>query len=131
MFEHLNVLDNLTIGLIKIKKEPKQKAEIEAKKILKKIGLEEKIYNYPDELSGGQKQRVAIARTLLMKPKILLLDEPTSALDKEMKQEVLKLITDLVKEDMTLIIVSHEEEFVKKVADRVIELSSHRLNVIK
>ena len=131
LFEHLNVLDNLTIGLIEIKKEPKKKAEIEAKKILKKIGLEEKIYNYPDELSGGQKQRVAIARTLLMKPKILLLDEPTSALDKEMKQEVLKLITDLVKEDMTLIIVSHEEEFVKKVADRVIELSSHRLNVIK
>ena len=131
LFEHLNVLDNLTIGLIEIKKESKKKAEIEAKKILKKIELEEKIYNYPDELSGGQKQRVAIARTLLMKPKILLLDEPTSALDKEMKQEVLKLITDLVKEDMTLIIVSHEEEFIKTVADRVIELSSHRLNIIK
>lgn len=131
LFKHLNVLENLTIGLIEVKKEPKKKAEIEAKKILKKIGLEEKIYNYPDELSGGQKQRVAIARTLLMKPKILLLDEPTSALDKEMKQEVLKLITDLVKEDMTLIIVSHEEEFIKTVADRVIELSLHRLNIIK
>lgn len=131
LFEHLNVLENLTIGLIEIKKEPKKKAEIEAKKILKKIGLEEKIYNYPDELSGGQKQRVAIARTLLMKPKILLLDEPTSALDKEMKQEVLKLITDLVKEDMTLIIVSHEEEFVKKVADRIIRLSPNKLNIIK
>lgn len=131
LFEHLTVLENLIIGLIEIKKESKKKAEIEAKKILKKIGLEEKLYNYPDELSGGQKQRVAIARTLLMKPKILLLDEPTSALDKEMKQEVLKLITDLVKEDMTLIIVSHEEEFIKTVADRVIELSSHRLNIIK
>lgn len=131
LFEHLTVLENLIIGLIEIKKESKKKAEIEAKKILKKIGLEEKVYNYPDELSGGQKQRLAIARTLLMKPKILLLDEPTSALDKEMKQEVLKLITDLVKEDMTLIIVSHEEEFIKTVADRVIELSSHRLNIIK
>lgn len=131
LFEHLTVLENLIIGLIEIKKESKKKAEIEAKKILKKIGLEEKLYNYPDELSGGQKQRVAIARTLLMKPKILLLDEPTSALDKEMKQEVLKLITDLVKEDMTLIIVSHEEEFINKVANRVIQLSSHRLNIIK
>lgn len=131
LFEHLNVLENLTIGLIKVKKESKNKAEIEAKKILKKIGLAEKIYSYPDELSGGQKQRVAIARTLLMKPKILLLDEPTSALDKEMKLEVLKLISDLVKEDMTLIIVSHEEEFIKKIADKVIQLSSHRQNIIR
>ena len=131
LFEHLNVLENLTIGLIKVKNESKKKAETEARKILKKIGLEEKIYHYPDELSGGQKQRIAIARTLLMKPKILLLDEPTSALDKEMKLEVLKLISDLAKEDMTLIIVSHEEEFIKKIADKVIQLSSHRINIIK
>lgn len=131
LFEHLNVLENLTIGLIEIKKESKIKAEIEAKKILKKIDLEEKTYNYPDELSGGQKQRIAIARSLLMKPKILLLDEPTSALDKEMKQEVLKLITDLAKEDMTLIIVSHEEEFVKETADRIIRMNSNGLNIIK
>jgi len=89
---------------------------------LKKIGLEDKINSYPDELSGGQKQRVAIARTLVMKPKLILLDEPTSALDKEMKKEVINLITKMVKDDMTLLIVSHEEEFVNKISDKIIHI---------
>ena len=130
LFEHLTVLENLVIGLVEVKKYAKKEAEIEAEKILKKIGLLEKKYNYPDELSGGQKQRVAIARTLLMRPKILLLDEPTSALDNEMKNEVLKLIFELAKEDMTLIIVSHEEEFISKIADKVMRLSNNKIRII-
>ena len=131
LFEHLTVLDNLTIGLIKIKNIPKRQALTQAIKLLKKVGLEEKKDNYPCELSGGQKQRVAIARTLLMKPNIILLDEPTSALDKEMKKDVLKLINDLVKENMTLIIVSHEEEFIKKVSNKIFKLNKHELKRIK
>lgn len=120
LFEHLTVLQNLTIGLTKIKKYSDIYAKKEAMKILKKIGLEDKINSYPNELSGGQKQRVAIARTLVMKPKLILLDEPTSALDKEMKKEVINLIMRMVKDDMTLLIVSHEEEFVNKISDRII-----------
>lgn len=131
LFEHLTVMDNLIIGLTKIKKMSEKVAIKEAKLMLKKIGLEDKLLSYPDELSGGQKQRVAIARTLLMKPKILLLDEPTSALDREMKEEVLKLINNLVKEGMTIIIVSHEEEFIKKIANKIIALSRHKLKYIK
>ena len=98
--------------------------------ILKKIDLLDKKDKFPDELSGGQKQRVAIARTMLMKPDIILLDEPTSALDKEFKESVLNLIAELIEENMTLIIVSHEEEFVKKVSDRVIELKNNKLKEV-
>lgn len=122
LFEHLTVLQNLTIGLTKIKKYSDIYAKKEAMKILKKIGLEDKINSYPDELSGGQKQRVAIARTLVMKPQLILLDEPTSALDTEMKKEVINLITRMVKDDMTLLIVSHEEEFVNKISDKIIHI---------
>ena len=122
LFEHLTVLQNLTIGLTKIKKYSDIYAKKEAMKILKKIGLEDKINSYPDELSGGQKQRVAIARTLVMKPQLILLDEPTSALDTEMKKEVINLITRMVKDDMTLLIVSHEEEFVNKISNKIIHI---------
>lgn len=131
LFEHLTVLENLTIGLIKILHFPKEEAEQKAITMLRKVGLDEKIYNYPDELSGGQQQRVAIIRTVLMKPQIILLDEPTSALDKEMKKEVLKLIDEMVKDDMTLIIVSHEEEFVKKISDRIFQMKNHTLKEIR
>lgn len=124
LFEHLTVLQNLTIGLTKIKKNSDIYAKKESMKILKKIGLEDKINSYPDELSGGQKQRVAIARTLLMKPKLILLDEPTSALDEEMKKEVINLITSMVKDDMTLLIVSHEEDFVNKISDKIIHIQN-------
>ena len=131
LFEHLTVLDNLIIGLTKIKKYSKEKSIHQALTILKKVDLLDKKDKYPDELSGGQKQRVAIARALLMKPDIILLDEPTSALDKEMKDSVLELIKELVDEDMTLIIVSHEDGFVNKVSDRILKFTKHGLVEIK
>ena len=129
LFEHLTVLDNLIIGLVKIKKYSRMESIHKALNMLKKVDLIDKKDKYPDELSGGQKQRVAIARTLLMKPDIILLDEPTSALDNEMKDGVLNLIKEIVEEDMTLIIVSHEDEFVKKVSDRIYNLSNNKLRV--
>lgn len=122
LFEHLTVLQNLTIGLTKVKKYSDAYARREAINILKKIELDDKINNYPDELSGGQKQRVAIARTLVMKPQLILLDEPTSALDKDMKNEVINLIMRMAKDNMTLLIVSHEEEFVNKISDKIIHI---------
>lgn len=122
LFEHLNVLENLTIAPIVVKNKNQIEIIEDAKKILQDVGLEDKIYNYPNELSGGQKQRLAIARTLLMEPRILLLDEPTSSLDKETKTEVLKLIMRLVEKGMTLIIVSHEEELISKACDKVFKL---------
>lgn len=125
LFEHLTVLDNLIIGLIKIKKISRDESIHKALNMLKKLDLIDKKDNYPNELSGGQKQRVAIARTLLMKPDIILLDEPTSALDKEMKDSVLNLIKKIVEEDMTLIIVSHEEEFIKNVSDQIYVLKNN------
>lgn len=130
LFEHLTVLENLTIGLLKIKKNSKEKSEKMALNILKKIDLMEKKDKYPSELSGGQQQRVAIARTILMKPDIILLDEPTSALDKEMKDSVLELINNLVKEDMTLIVVSHEIEFIDKISDKIFKLTKHQLSEV-
>ena len=129
LFQHLTVLDNLTIGLTKIKKYSKEESFRRALNILKKIGLTDKKYKYPDELSGGQKQRVAIARTLLMEPDIILLDEPTSALDTEMKDGVLNLIKEIVFDDMTIIIVSHEDEFVKNIADKVDTFKNHSLEL--
>ena len=131
LFENLTVIQNLTIGLTKIKKYSKEKSLSLALNILKKVDLIEKKDNYPDELSGGQKQRIAIARTLLMKPSIILLDEPTSALDKEMKDSVLKLIKEIVDEDMTFIIVSHEENFFDSISDRHFEIKRHKLVEIK
>ena len=125
LFEHLTVLDNLIIGLIKIKKISRDESIHKALNMLKKLDLIDKKDNYPNELSGGQKQRVAIARTLLMKPDIILLDEPTSALDKEMKDSVLNLIKKIVEENMTLIIVSHEEEFIKNVSDQIYVLKNN------
>ncbi len=127
LFEHLTVFDNLMIGLIKIKGYSKKDSIHKVLNILKKMDLTDKKDKYPDELSGGQKQRIAIARTLLMEPDIILLDEPTSALDKEMRDSVLELINDLVDEDMTLIVVSHENEFVNKVSDRIFILNKHTL----
>ncbi len=129
LFEHLTVLDNLIIGLTKIKKYSREESIRKALDMLKNIDLIDKKDKYPNELSGGQKQRVAIARTLLMKPDIILLDEPTSALDKEMKDSVLKLIKKIVEEDMTLIIVSHEEDFIEKISDSIYNLSDNKLKI--
>ena len=131
LFDHLTVLENLTIGLIKIKKYSLEKSNKMAIDILKKVNLIDKKDNYPDELSGGQRQRASIARTLLMKPNVIMLDEPTSALDEELKSTVLDLINELVNEDMTLIIVSHETDFVKKVSDKIYELKKNELKQVK
>ena len=127
LFDHLTVIENLTLALIKIKKYSLNRSLKLARDVLKKIDLLDKQDKYPDELSGGQKQRVAIARTLLMKPEIILLDEPTSALDKEMKESVLNLIKEMIKEDMTLIIVSHEENFVENVSNKIFKLDKNGL----
>lgn len=131
LFDHLNILENITIGLIKVKKVNKNYALNQARKILKRFKLLDKQYNYPDELSGGERQRVAIIRTLLMKPEIIMLDEPTSALDSENKLQVQKFIKTLVKDDLTLIIVSHEESFVNSISDRIYKISKGKIKEIK
>ena len=113
-------MQNITLGPIKLKKLTKEQAEEKATRLLKKVGLEDKANAYPSTLSGGQKQRIAIVRALAMEPEILLFDEPTSALDPEMVGEVLKVMSELAKEGMTMIVVTHEMGFAKEVANRVI-----------
>ena len=120
LFENLSVLDNVTIGLRKVKKIPKEQAEKKAMELLKQVGLESKADVYPSKLSGGQKQRVAIARTLAMDPEVILFDEATSALDPEMVGEVLSVMKELAEGGMTMIVVTHEMGFARDVADRVI-----------
>ncbi len=120
LFPHLTVLQNITLAPVKLKKMTKDEAEKKAMELLKKVGLEDKASVYPNTLSGGQKQRIAIVRALAMDPEVLLFDEPTSALDPEMDGEVLKVMTELAKEGMTMIVVTHEMGFAKEVANRVI-----------
>jgi len=119
LFHHLTVLENLTIGPVRILKHPRQDAEKRAYELLKMVGLGGKAGSLPDELSGGQKQRVAIARCLSMNPEIILFDEPTSALDPTMISEVLAVIRRLAADGMTLMIVTHELDFARDVSDRV------------
>ena len=120
LFPHLTVMDNITLAPIKLKKLSKEDAQAQALELLKKIGLEDKANVYPSTLSGGQKQRIAIIRALAMQPEIMLFDEPTSALDPEMVGEVLNLMTELAKDGMTMVVVTHEMGFAKEVASRVI-----------
>lgn len=120
LFPHLSIIDNITLGPIKLKNIPKDKAEEEAKLLLKRIGLEDKANNYPVQLSGGQKQRIAIVRALAMSPDVMLFDEPTSALDPEMVGEVLEVMKELAAEGMTMVVVTHEMGFAKEVATRVL-----------
>ena len=120
LFPHLTVMDNITLAPIKLKKMSKEDAQAQALELLKKIGLEDKASVYPSTLSGGQKQRIAIIRALAMQPEIMLFDEPTSALDPEMVGEVLNLMTELAKDGMTMVVVTHEMGFAKEVASRVI-----------
>jgi len=120
LFNNLNILDNLTLAPVQLKKCSKAEAEERAKKMLAKVGLEDKASSFPSQLSGGQKQRVAIARALCMEPDIMLFDEPTSALDPEMVGEVLQVMKDLAADGMTMVIVTHEMGFAREVADRVI-----------
>lgn len=127
LFPHKNVLDNITLGLTKIKGLSKEEAEIKARQLLLKVGLEEKSNAYPGNLSGGQMQRVAIARALAMDPHVILFDEPTSALDPEMVGEVLGVMKDLAREGMTMLIVTHEMGFAKEVADRVLFLDQGKI----
>ena len=120
LFPHLTVLDNLILATVKLKIKNKEDAIIEARKLLKDVGLSDKENTYPSNLSGGQKQRIAIIRTLMMDPKIILFDEPTSALDPEMVEEVLELMKKLAKDGMTMIVVSHEMKFAREVATKMI-----------
>lgn len=120
LFTHLTALDNVRIGLQKVRKMDKKSATDLAMEELSRVGLTDKAYVYPAELSGGQKQRVSIARALAMSPKVILFDEPTSALDPELIGEVLNVMIKLAKEDMTMLIVSHEMGFARAVSDEII-----------
>lgn len=127
LFPHLTVLENITLAPIKLKIMSKEVAEKKAETLLKDIGLIDKKDNYPEELSGGQKQRVAIIRTLIMDPEVILFDEPTSALDPEMVKEVQDLIKSLTNKNIIIIIVSHEMNFIKTIANRVLFLEKGKL----
>ena len=120
LFNNYTILDNLILAPVELKLMSKEQATEKALSLLERIGLLEKKDEYPSSLSGGQKQRVAIIRSLCMDPKVMLFDEPTSALDPEMVKEVLDLMTDLAKEGMTMVVVTHEMGFAKQIADRVI-----------
>ncbi|GGY53814.1 arginine ABC transporter ATP-binding protein [Bacterioplanes sanyensis] len=120
LFPHLTILENLTLGPIWVQKKPKDEAEAIAMKYLERVKIANQASKYPGQLSGGQQQRVAIARSLCMSPQIMLFDEPTSALDPEMVKEVLDVMIELAEEGMTMLCVTHEMGFAKKVADRVI-----------
>ncbi|WP_263630214.1 amino acid ABC transporter ATP-binding protein [Bacillus safensis] len=127
LFPHKTVLENIIEAPIMVKKTKKAQAIAEASALLEKVGLADKANVYPSKLSGGQKQRVAIARSLAMKPDVMLFDEPTSALDPELVGEVLQTMKSLAKEGMTMVIVTHEMGFAKEVADRVVYMHEGRI----
>ena len=120
LFNNLTVLENITISLTKVKKQSEEESREKALKRLKRVGLEDKANAYPSQLSGGQKQRIAIVRALSMEPDVLLFDEPTSALDPEMVGEVLQVISDLARDGITMVVVTHEMGFARKVGTRVL-----------
>ena len=120
LFNHLTVLDNMTLAPVHLKLMNKEEARTEALRLLERVGLADKADAFPSQLSGGQKQRVAIARALEMKPDIMLFDEPTSALDPEMVGEVLAVMKELARDGMTMVVVTHEIGFAREVASRVI-----------
>lgn len=120
LFPNMTVKQNITLAPVRLKKWKKEEADTKAIELLRRVGLERKADTYPNKLSGGQKQRVAIARALAMNPEVMLFDEPTSALDPEMVGEVLDVMKSLVKEGMTMVVVTHEMGFAKNVSDRVI-----------
>lgn len=127
LFPHLTVLDNVLLAPMKVQKRKKEEVIEEAMKLLERVGLQEKAGSFPRELSGGQKQRVAIVRALCMHPEILLFDEVTAALDPEMVREVLDVILDLAAQGRTMIIVTHEMQFARAVADRVLLLDGGKI----
>jgi arginine/lysine/histidine transport system ATP-binding protein len=127
LFPHMTVIENITLAPMKVKKLSKVKAEEVANGLLKRIGLEDKTYAYPNQLSGGQKQRIAIARALAMSPDVMLFDEPTSALDPEMVGEVLDVMKKLASEGMTMVVVTHEMGFAKEVGSRVLFMDEGKI----
>lgn len=127
LFEHMRALDNVTYALRKVKKMDKESANELGMKLLKDVGLEHRFSAYPHQMSGGEKQRCAIARALAMKPEVLLFDEPTSALDPEMTSEVLKVLQGLNHTGMTMIVVTHEMNFAKEVADYVMYMDKGKI----
>ena len=127
LFPHMTVIDNILLGPVKVQKREKKKAEEEAEKLLERVGLLDKKKAYPRQLSGGQKQRVAIVRALIMKPELMLFDEVTAALDPEMVREVLDVMLELAKGGSTMLIVTHEMQFARAVADRIIFLDEGRI----
>ena len=122
LFPHMDILKNMTIGPEKLLKKSREEAERYAMELLARVGLADRAHAYPSQLSGGQKQRSAIVRALCMQPEVMLFDEPTSALDPEMVGEVLQVMKDLAREDMTMAVVTHEMGFAKEVADQVVFL---------
>ena len=127
LFAHKSILENVTVGPIKVRGVKKAQATEEAMTLLERVGVAQQAKKMPAELSGGQQQRVAIARALAMKPKVMLFDEPTSALDPEMVQEVLDVMTDLANEGMTMVVVTHEMGFARQVGDRVVFMDEGRI----
>jgi general L-amino acid transport system ATP-binding protein len=127
LFPHLTILENLTLGPIWVRKVPRREAEETAMYFLEKVRIAEQAKKFPGQLSGGQQQRVAIARSLCMKPMVMLFDEPTSALDPEMVKEVLDVMIDLAREGMTMLVVSHEMGFARSVAHRVLFMDSGQI----
>ena len=124
LFPHKNIMDNITLAPVKVQKRSKKEVEQQAEKLLKRVGLLEKRKAYPRELSGGQKQRVAIVRALCMNPEVMLFDEVTAALDPEMVREVLDVMLELANQGMTMVIVTHEMQFARAIADRILFLDN-------
>lgn len=127
LFPHMTILQNITFAPMKLKGLSKEDACMKAKELLNRVGLIDKIHAYPSSLSGGQKQRVAIARALAMEPDVMLFDEPTSALDPEMVKEVLDVMTELAHDGMTMVVVTHEMNFAKSVASRVLFMADGQI----
>ncbi|MDR6507655.1 amino acid ABC transporter ATP-binding protein [Arthrobacter oryzae] len=127
LFAHKSILDNITMAPVHVSKTKKKAAESEARELLSKVGIADKADRHPAQLSGGQQQRAAIARALAMKPKVMLFDEPTSALDPEMVNEVLEVMGSLAEQGMTMVVVTHEMGFARKVANRVIFMDAGQI----
>ena len=127
LFAHKTVLENVTLGPVKVRKQPKGEVEARARELLDRVGVGSQADKYPAQLSGGQQQRVAIARALAMDPKVMLFDEPTSALDPEMINEVLDVMTSLARDGMTMVVVTHEMGFARRAANRVVFMDGGRI----
>jgi ABC-type polar amino acid transport system ATPase subunit len=127
LYPHLSVLDNITLAPIRAKGRSRRDAEATARRLLDRVGIGDQAAKYPGELSGGQQQRAAIARALALEPRLMLFDEPTSALDPEMISEVLRVMRDLARDGMTMIVVTHEMGFAREVADEIVFMDKGRI----